>query len=217
MNSTDSTKKPEEPKAFKPNILIMGVGAAATFATAYLLRKKSMLPPKPPPIIIKSGSFVIETDQDLKPAAPHQSRYIRETFGKIRGIRVTTYSEIEKPSDVDDFEENIDWSPSEGVQVNINLQYYQAGQNSGYESWIQGPQIKIFDIDNNFELITPIKLSSNKGKKHKERRAKREDEENQILRFGSVEIVKKSSGKRIKNYSEKDGREYIIAFYNGLR
>lgn len=223
MNQTDLTKQgQEEQRVFKPNLSTIGkIGvaiAATSAAIAYFLRMaEESIPHDPPPIIIKSGSFVIETDQDLKPAAPHQPRYRRETFGSIRGIRVIIYNEIRKYSDVDDFVENTDWSAAEGVQVNINLQYCQAATPNGEcESWIQGPQINILDNTNNFELITPIKLSTSKGKKHSKRKANREDEETRISRFGSIDIIKKSNGKKIKSYEEKEGQEYIIGFYNYL-
>jgi hypothetical protein len=219
MNETDLTKNPEVKRISKPDFLTIGIGAAGFAAAcaiiAYFYREEAELFTDPPPIIIKSGSFVIESDQDLTPPAPHKNKYNRNGFGKIRGIRVITYNEIKKYSDVDDFVEGTDWSASEGVQVNINLQYCQTEQNGVCVSWIDGPQINVLDINNNFELLTPnFKLSSDKGKKHTKRKARREDDEPKPLRFGSVEIIRKSDEAEIKFYEEKDGQEFIIGFYN---
>ena len=67
MNSTNLTKSSEEQSAFKPDVLNIAIGAAAALVVAYLLKKKkskpiwkdkNILPIKPPPIIIKSGSFI---------------------------------------------------------------------------------------------------------------------------------------------------------------
>ncbi len=221
MNETDLTKNPEVKRISKPDFLTIGIGAAGFAAAcaiiAYFYREEAELFTDPPPIIIKSGSFVIETDQDLTPPAPHKNKYSRNGFGKIRGIRVITYNEIKKYSDVDDFVEGTDWSASEGVQVNINLQYCQTEQNGECVSWIDGPQINALDNNNNFELLTPnFRLSTDKGKKHTKRKARREDDEARTLRFGSVKIIKKSDGTEIKSYDEKDGQEFIIGFYNEL-
>ncbi len=66
-------------------------------------------------------------------------------------------------------------------------------------------------------MLTPnFRLSTDKGKKHTKRKARREDDEARTLRFGSVEIIKKSDGTEIKSYDEKDGQEFIIGFYNEL-
>jgi hypothetical protein len=191
--------------------------ALVVYTIKQLFSEEEEGPDKLPPIIIKSGSLVIETDVPLKPDSPGQPAYRRESFGKIRGIRVVRYKEKKKKSEADDFYETSDWNSTKDVQVNINLQYCQQEQNGDCVSWSAGPTINIFNSNNDFEVTTPIKLSASKPKNHPKRKAKREDEGvAQAFRFGSVEIRERIGGSLIKQYPVEDGWEYIIAFYNEL-
>ena len=155
---------------------------------------------EPPPIIIKSGSFVIESDEKLK--TPALDTYQREGFGKFRKIRVIYYNEID-PADckVEDFD---GWATTDEVYVNINLIS---------DNWLPQKQFKIQDNGGNLEFQSPIKLSGNKDKKHKKRKAKREDDENDAFVFGRIQIVNKSQNRILADYQFVNGREYAIGFY----
>jgi len=206
--------KPTE-RNLLPYIGIISVISLVVYSIKQLMRSEE--PDMLPPIIIKSGSFTIETDVPLKPDSPEQPAYRREGFGKIKGIRVVRYKQRKKKSEADDFYEASDWKSSKGVQVNINLQYCQQEQNGDCVFWSAGPTINIFNSNDDFEVTTPIKLSASKVKNHPKRKAKREDEGvAQIFRFGSVEIRERIGGSLIKQYPVEDGWEYVIAFYNIL-
>lgn len=210
--------------SFQPLLIlgaIVGIGLVVYNRLLQVSKDKDVEADTEPPIIIKSGSFNIETDVPLKPNSAGLPAYRREGFGKITGIRVVRYKERKKKSEADDFFETSDWNSANGVQVNINLQNCQQDQNGNCVSWNPGPTITISNSNNDFQVTTPIKLSASKLKNHPKRKAKREDEEvTQIFRFGSVEIREGISGDLIKLYpfenDDKNAWEYIIAFYNAL-
>ncbi len=58
------------------------------------------------------------------------------------------------------------------------------------------------------------KLEDKKVKKHLKRKAKYDDKESKIFRFGKVEILKKSNNS-IKPYND-EGDDYIIGLYNSV-
>jgi hypothetical protein len=211
MDSKNFTTHSEKQMISAP-VLIIG-GIAAAWLLPRLFGAKRSLPSKPPPIIVKSGSFTIETDQPLHPPGKNRPQYRRRNFRGIKGIRVIWYNEIVKNDrGADDFEENKDWSDRDDVQVKIDLLYCDpttGGCNPG-------PQVILGDDGLDVLLETPIKLSDSRGKKHRKRKAVREDEQAEIVIFGAVEIVNKSNGNRIKFYPETEGREYIIGIYDEL-
>jgi hypothetical protein len=225
MNSEEQTRfgleKPTERDELSKSILGISLFALASFVVVktfqYLFRAEE-LPEELPPIIIKSGSFAIETEEALTPASAGAPAYRKVGFKKIKGIKVTYYKEKKKNPSADDFFENGDWDSAKGVQVNIDLQFCEE-ENGDCQSWSTGStpsRISVFNDNDDFVLTTPIKLSTSKIKYHPKRKAKREDEHNQIFRFGKVEIREKVGGKLIKQYLAEDSQEYIIAFYNEL-
>jgi hypothetical protein len=193
--------------------LYLADGEVTSDPTGNYEKRIRLLPDRPPPIVIKSGSFIIESDVKLKPESGGQPRYRRENFEKIRGLRIYTYNEKKKKSVADDFEERKDWKPSENVQVNIVLEYCERVEMGNCVSWTAGPTIVAADNNSHFDITTPIRLSADKENNHPKRRAKREDEETRAFRFRRVEII--AGGEAIKSY-EEDGQEYVIAFYNSL-
>jgi len=104
--------------------------------------------------------------------------------------------------------ETVDWEQGKGVQINITL------EERVQEQWHTYKTINVLDSNNRFEISTPIKLSDSKPHPHN-RRKKREDEENKMLRFGKVEILEKGNPEPIRLYDDED-KQYEIAFYNRL-
>ncbi len=210
-------------KFFRPALILATlVGAIVVVYNRLKLVEEDIDSDSQPPIIIKSGSFTIETDADLTSLPSPGSgkhKYKKVGFGNLKGIRVVKYGEKSKePDPIDDFVENTDWSV-QNVRVKINLQYCEQVSGGECVKWSQDPP-KTIDIAWNgtdFEITTPFKLSNNKGKNHTKRQAKRTEDDNdkRIFRWRSVELFK-NNGDEIKTYGEEDGREYIIMFYNNI-
>lgn len=230
MNRTDLTKRPEELKISKPDLLAIGIGAAAFAAAcaaiAYLFQEEDSIPHDPPPIIIKSGSFIIETNQALTPDQPNKRSYKR-VFNGIKGIRVVTYNERVKADTDDDYfyeGENNRWRSNDNLKVSIELERCLSEDNNGVcNSWSSPDVIEILNNTNDLEIKvpTPLQLSKSRRNKKNKRSFKHEDEHNEIIRFTKVTIINTSQGNfEIKKYplnsSETKSREYVIAFYDGL-
>ncbi len=224
MNSEEQTRfeleKPTERNELSKSIVGISLLALTSFVVVktlqYLFRAEE-LDGELPPIIIKSGSFAIETEEALTPALAGESAYRKVGFKKIKGIKVTYYKEKKKKPSADDFIESVDWDDAKGVQVNIDLQFCEQAHNGDCQLWSTGlslSRFSVFNDNDDFVLTTPIRLSTSKIKYHPKRNAKREDEHNQTFRFGKVEIRERVGGKLIKQYLAEDSQEYIIAFYN---
>jgi len=226
MNPTNLTKSSEEQREFEPDILNIGIGVVAGFAIAYLLKKKrsiplwkdkTILPIKPPPIIIKSGSFIFETDEKLIPNTANMPNYTRN-FGNdgIKGIRVTFYSEQIGGAYDRFFSEGEDWAGGESIEVIIEIQLC-IPVDGICTSWnnIPSKKIKILVEGNVFKIETEIPISASKRNKKNYRQFKHEDEyNNEFSRFKRVIINNKSTGEKIEDYDRRDDREFIIGFYN---
>ncbi len=212
MNSTNYDE-PSEKQLISAPVLIIG-GIAAALLLPRLFGRKRSLPSKPPPIIVKSGSFVIESDIALQ---PQPAGYKRPHFGSIKGLRVIWYNEIIK-NDVDDdyfAEDEQDWGRGDDVEVSIGLLYCTPHPSTGdCETWRPGPNAVIRSSGNELLLDTTVKLSGSKGKKHRRRKAVREDDQPEIIRFGAIKIYNKTRGREIKSYPQTSGREYLIGVYD---
>lgn len=210
MNTTDLTKSPEEQKAFKPeDVLIIGIGVVAAFAIAYLLKKiKATIPHRPPPIIIKSGSFTIETDELLVNLPANPNDYKRTGFGEIKGVRVFKTNEVTDPEKPSEFED------ATGITVDIRLQ-----RHSSLTGWVNiVPPVTIRAVTNgsnpkDFVLTIGQKLSK-EGRPKPERKDRWEDDDTEILRFGQI-VVRRNSGGG-ETFDNLHGDDYLIAFYNEL-
>jgi hypothetical protein len=164
-----------------------------------------------PPIIIKSGSFAIETDNDNNglqlTSNSNPFVYKKMNSAPITGVRVFRYNEINGDKDSDTFNDLV------GFQVDIWLEYFE---NNGWTNITSQPQISI-DVNNQdfvLKLRFTNRLKDKKEKKHPIRKAKYEDNEPKIFRFGKVEILKKSNNS-IKPYND-EGDDYIIGLYNSV-
>ena len=232
MNSAELNEQLEKSKRFKRNLIIGSTIALigtviGTLSYLFLVEDKA-LPEDLPPIIIKSGSFIFETDTELIPNIDGQPIYTR-TFNNvgIKGIRVTTLKKQKKESDDDYFYEGKHWDSGQRVEVNIKILLCEVATDNVCVRWSQNPQIiRIYDTDdpNNqidqekgFNMSTSIPISKSEIKPKTEKRAfKNEDMLSVYSRFGEVNIINVTTGEPIKSYDSKDYQEYIIAFYDKL-
>lgn len=211
MDSTQLNIDAEEVETNYKKMWLFAGAAAIMTGVAILTRKKSITfdETDPPPIIIKSGSFIIESKNDLVPPTHHQPQYRTQNFGRIKRIMVVGYNEGDKGDIfIDDFDEINDWSPADTIQINVNL---------FSQSWGNLRQVSFRDESSgNLIIDTQIDLSARKRKNHKYRDTRREDDEGVIFSFQNVEIINLTRNRTIKSYSPKNNREYIIGVYNKL-
>lgn len=163
-----------------------------------------------PPIIIKSGSFDIETDEPLTEsggASGDPFIYKKIGFGEIKGVRIFSINERSGKAKSDDY------ADKDGVEVDIRLQQYLSGgwQNINPLITIRS-EVNPNNPKKDFVLKIGKKLDT-KGKPKPGRTGKRRDKETEILRFGSVVVRENDGGGDTFN---DDGDEYIINFYNVL-
>jgi hypothetical protein len=216
MNPINLTESSKEQKIFKRNILIIGIISAAAGAIAYFFRTISALPPKPPPIIIRSGIFVIEADETLTETADEASTetlvnpnlYKRKGFGRIKGVRVF------KTNEESGLAESYDYEDKRGVEVDIRLQKHSP--QNGWEDI--NPLVTIRTLDNasnskDFVLKIGKKLKK-KGFPNPARPERWEDDGTEYLRFGRV-VVRENDGGG-DTFDSEDGDHYLISFYNRL-
>jgi len=208
MNQTDLTKSLEERGIFKPDVLLIGIGAAAAIVVAFLLRRaEDSLPTDPPPIIIKDGSFVIETDVPLSEHNGNPNVYKRLGFGEIKGVRV--FNTNEKTG----LAESHDYDDRNGVEVDIRLQKHTSA------GWVNiNPLVTIRTLNNagspkDFALTIGKKLNK-KGKPKPPRKERRGDDDTDTFRFGQITVRENDGGG--DTFVATDGDTFAIAFYNYL-
>lgn len=215
-------------RGFKPGpILLIAVVIIATFVlmAGYLLVMASGeldLPSDPPPIIIKSGSFIMESEKVFQPDTADQRNYKNLQFNSIKGIRIITYNENAQAKTYDKkyFEgKDSTWENGDNVQVNIYVQIcQQENPNGTCASWGGLKKVEVFSLNGNFEVNVPNELHISKSKKNKKnkRQFKNEDENPEIIRFYMMDIFNKTKNTPIDAFSAQEGQEYYIGFYNTL-
>ncbi len=215
MNPIDLTKSSEGQRIFKRNVLIISIISATVGAVAYLLRKIRSIPHDPPPIIIKPGIFVIETDETvtestdgtLNETVAGSNIYKRKGFGKIKGVRVF------KTNEESGLAESYDYEDKNGVEVDIRLQKLTL---NGWKDI--DPLVTIRTVGNtvnpkDFVLKIGKKLKK-KGFPNPARLERWEDDGTENLRFGQVVIRENDGGG--DTFNSQDGDHYLISFYNRL-
>jgi hypothetical protein len=162
-----------------------------------------------PPIIIKSGSFTIESDEALTETGGGPYNYKRSGFKLIQAVRVVKINEHTGATQTFPFVDPL------GIELDIWLQDYVSG------SWqplnAQSPMAKIVNEtvqgSTNFVLKIAKKLDK-KGKPKPKRKDKREDKGNDVFRFGNVVIRGKGTEPPPIIPPTVEGDEYIIGLYN---
>ncbi len=222
MNSAEQTRfeldKPSgQNKLFKSIVglsFLVLTGAAVVKTVKYLFRDEGELPGIIPPIIIKSGSFIIESDKPLEESGgtggnPHV--YKRIGFKEIKGVRVFINDEKDGSANSRDYDDP-DW-----VDVDIWFQNYVNGVWQPV-TLPTNPDVTIRSEGNlgankDFVLRTKKKLEK-KVKSHPYRKEKGRDKDNGDFRFARVRVIEKDGGGDTFNADE--GCHYMIAFYNYL-
>ena len=199
MNSADRTRRPEE-SIESEKMLIIGsaVTGAALFGLFFYLLKKitsRSYPSGPPPIIVKSGSFIIETENELTSSGSHGGPYIYKRNFRLAWVRVLMYNE--------DTGLAFPFQWFQNPKVEIWFDYETGGMSAA-------PNVIIEKDHTDFKLTIKIdnKLKLKKSK-HYKRKKKYEDQEDQkAFRFGRVEI----NGAPFTTQS-REGDQYVLAFY----
>jgi hypothetical protein len=160
-----------------------------------------------PPIIIKSGSFIIESDEPLNESGSGPYNYKRTGFKLIQSVRVIKINEYTGTA------QSYPFADVNGIEVDIQLQHFVSG------AWQPLAQSSLAQIKNepvqgssNFVLSIPKELNK-KGKSKPKRKEKREDKGNDVFRFGSVVLRGKVNVPPVIP-ATVEGDEYIIGLYN---
>lgn len=161
-----------------------------------------------PPIIIKSGSFTIESDDALSESGSGPYTYKRSGFKLIQAVRVIKINEHTGETATYPFVDK------GGIELDIQLQHYIAG---AWQPLAQGSLVQIKNEpvpgSSNFVLSIAKKLDK-KGKPKPKRKEKREDKGSDVFRFGSIVIRGKGTVSPPIIPPTVDGDEYIIDLYN---
>ncbi len=190
------------------------IGVAVVKTVQYLLQADEELPDMIPPIIIKSGSFIIESDEPLNESGgtgnnPHV--YKRIGFKEIKGIRVFINNEVNGLANSHSYDD------SQGVDVDIWLQDFVSGVWQPASLPIN-PDVTIRsegNPGNDKDFVLRIKKQlEKKGKPHPRRKEKRRDKDNDTFRFARVRVSERDGGG--DTFNTVDGDDYMIAFYNSL-
>ncbi|CAN5581774.1 hypothetical protein BH24ACI2_BH24ACI2_02010 [soil metagenome] len=221
MNSEEQTRfgleKLTERDELSKSILGISLFALASFVVIktyqYLFRAEE-LDEQLPPIIIKSGSFVIETDRDLEIPSGGNPPFVykRKKFGAIQHIRLFKINEENGNHDIDIF------TDSTGIEVKIWIQYFEQYLPDGSIKWtplVDERKITIKkNSSNDFELELKLekRLLNKKVKKHPKRKAEYKDNESETFRFGKVQVYEINDDDTTV-YDVEDGDKFIIAFY----
>jgi hypothetical protein len=161
-----------------------------------------------PPIIIKSGSFSIESDELLAVSGSRPFNYKRLGFKLIQAVRVIKVNENTGVTETFSFVDAL------GIELDIRLQHFVSGnwQPLSESSLVQ---IKNEPVTGSSNFVLSIgKELDRKGKPKPRRKEKREDKAADVFRFGSVVIRGKGPVSPPTIAPTVDGDEYIIGLYN---
>lgn len=222
MDNTYLSVSSEDKIKIKVILLIVGVIAAFALLSGYLLYAGSEdLPTDPPPIIIKSGSFIMESENVFQPDAANQRSYKNPQFNAIKGIRVISYSENAQNQTIDKkFFEGKDssWQKGDVVQVNVYIQTCLPNASGLCTTWSGLKKVEVYNAGSDLSVNVPDELHLSKARKNKKnkRQHKNEDENVETIRFYMVEIINKTQNIQIAALFAQEGQEYYIGFYNTL-
>ncbi len=159
-----------------------------------------------PPIIIKSGSFIIESDAALSESGSSIRSYRRSNFkiGRVYVIKIHELTGASPP---------IPFSDSMGIELDIRLQHFV---DNRWQPLDQSPLAEVRNENvsgsTNFLLKIPKNLDR-KGKAKPPRKERRLDGSNEPFRFGSVVIRGLGTTPAPTVPATVDGDDYIIGLY----
>jgi len=205
MNSTELPEGTEEKFDSKSiaiiNAALIGLGV---LITKWMTRKQELLYEELPPIIIKDGSFIIESDEDLYHSAQSPNTYKRRGFGEIKGVRVFTINEKTGRAVSDDYDDN------NGVEVDIRLQRQILGVWQDIPGLVTVRTVNNAGNQKDFVLTIGKKLGKKVHPKHG-RTDRYGDDDSENIRFGQIVVRENDGGGGTCNANEGDN--FLIAFY----
>lgn len=231
MNSTTMPDETEKQRGFnKKTIITVGIIAAITIlgTLSYLIYKrgsegehKLLLPPDPPPIIVRTGSFILGSDIILDPDNTSDLTLKRGFTGGIQQITIIPSKEKEAPIDSVHLYAGgtTGWGINHRIEVIFYVQYCLNIVNNtcGANDYEMEQRIRIFDSQNEFLLTTPLNFLSGPMEKGKFiRRFKYEDVKPKVLKINRIVITNLSTSGIISNFTPIENQDYIIGFYNTL-
>jgi hypothetical protein len=210
MNSSDSDYRFEGETDLKSNFIKDGIAALTAFAVRFYLQKKGRiarayqdetlgLPPDPPPVVIKTGSFIMETIDSINEAGGNPNVYTDPDFGQLVGVRV-----IQNGANNDTENQN-------GIEVDVRLQKLEK------DGWNDiSPMVTIRSKENGSGkrdfVLKCVKRLIRKGTPPPGYREQWEDDGTEQIRIGQV-IVR--SGSNSKTFDANNGN-IQVGFYNRL-
>lgn len=162
-----------------------------------------------PPIIIKSGSFTIESNETLTETGSGPYNYKSAGFKLIQAIRVVKINEHTGVTQTFPFVDSL------GIELDIWLQDYVSGSWQPLNAQSSIAKIMNETVQNSINFVLKIdKNLDKKGKPKPKRKEKREDKGNDVFRFGSIVIRGKGTEPPPIIPATVEGDEYIIGLYN---
>jgi hypothetical protein len=162
-----------------------------------------------PPIIIKSGSFIIESDVELRETAGTPRSYRRSNF-MIRRVNVIKVNERTGTAIPYPFTDN------QGIELDIRLQHFV---NNSWQPLAQSPLAQISNervpgsSSTNFLLRIPKDLDIKGNAKPGRKERRRTQESGNPFRFGSVVIRGTGTTPAPDIPLTVNGDDYIITLF----
>jgi hypothetical protein len=236
MNSTDLIDETEKQSEFYRRLRIAATIGFITILTGaivvWLAPNNTEVERDPPPIIIKSGSFIIDSVDGFKDQGDVTGSTKRKKvnqykgdFGDIKEVLVNQVNER--------FASNISpkrpfsyyYLNSSGIIIQL---WFQKIVSENPEQWdlddVDGePDVitRVSSENSKLELELPADLSkSNENKHHKRKNKDKLDFKkdasgtDRYFRIGRIKILRKSDGKLIKEFNSINGDEYYISLWS---
>ena len=198
---------------FNP-LLILASIAGVSFVVYKLLKQvtEGFIGDEFPPIIIKSGSFVIEFEEKIGPPSGGTggNPYVYKSlnFKEIKGVRVFIDNEVAGSAICHSYEH------SGGVEVDIWFQDYSGNAWQPVPS-LGNPNVTIKGEGSPGKKDFVLKIEKElqkKGNPNPKRKDKLRDKDNDTFRIARIRVREGGVNKPLINNVEGD--HYMIAFYN---
>jgi hypothetical protein len=158
-----------------------------------------------PPIIIKSGSLVIESDEPLTKSG---NNYKRAGFNLIQSVRIIKINEYTGAT------QTFTFADPKGVEVDFRLQHFVS---NNWQPIDQSPLVQIKNENAagsaDFVLISAKELEK-RGKSKPRRKERRQDKGNDVFRFAGIVIRGRGTASPPVIPPTVEGDEYVIGLYN---
>jgi hypothetical protein len=228
MTRSDSTKLPQENSISRRELFTFGIGATVFMPDAFLWKNASLRLLNPPPIIIKSGSFIIDSIDGFKDAGNVTGNAKRKKFNQykgsfvlIRSVFVNQINEITPGTATSKRPEGYFHQDARGLIIQI---WFQKLLSENLEVWDPNDITGLADVENRpvspLTLELPDDLSkSNSNKHHKRKNKDRLDfkkdagGKDRYFRIGRIQIIDPDK-KVLSNITSIDGDEYLISLWD---